>query len=61
MIHHIHRIKGVALMYQLDALAEYAGGIESRLRAELPPERWRPEEWRERLTALCSPLNPVKD
>ncbi|RWS72969.1 hypothetical protein DN597_01685 [Enterobacter cloacae] len=61
MIHHIHRIKGVALMYQLDALAEYAGGIESRLRAELPPERWRPEEWRERLTVLCSPLNPVKD
>ena len=61
MIHHIHRIKGVALMYQLDALAEYAGSIESRLRAELPPERWLPEEWRERLTTLCSPLYPGND
>lgn len=61
MIHHIHRIKGVALMYQLHALAEYAESIEKSLRAELPPEQWRPEQWRQQLSALCSPLNPVKD
>ncbi len=61
MIHHIHRIKGVALMYQLHALAEYAETIEKSLRAELPPEQWRPEQWRQQLWALCSPLNPVKD
>ncbi|MEW5561073.1 response regulator [Enterobacter asburiae] len=45
MLHHIHRIKGVAQMYQIDNLAEYAASLEESLRAGLPREHWQAQTW----------------
>ncbi|MEB5972552.1 ATP-binding protein [Pantoea dispersa] len=60
MVHHIHRIKGVALMYQLHALAEFAATLEASLRADLPAEQWQAAQWQQQLITLTSPPNPCK-
>ncbi|WP_159377974.1 ATP-binding protein [Pantoea dispersa] len=57
MIHHIHRIKGVALMYHLQGLAEFSAELESSLRADIPSEHWTLDQWHEQLNTLCSPSN----
>lgn len=55
MLHHIHRINGVALMYELLELAAFAGELESNLRAELPPEQWQQQVWIQQLNQLSQP------
>jgi hypothetical protein len=55
MLHHIHRINGVALMYELLELAAFAGELESNLRAELPPEQWQQQFWIQQLNQLSQP------
>ncbi|QZY92922.1 response regulator (plasmid) [Pantoea dispersa] len=52
MIHHVHRIRGVAQMYQLETLAEYSAGIELSLRKGLAPEAWETQHWIQKLSQL---------
>lgn len=54
MLHHIHRIRGVAQMYQLDPLAQYASSLEESLRAGLPREHWQAQTWAQMLNKLTS-------
>jgi two-component system sensor histidine kinase EvgS len=55
MLHYIHRIKGVAQMYQIENLADYASLLEEKLQAGLPTECWEPELWVKMLNELTVP------
>ncbi|WP_343552845.1 ATP-binding protein [Pantoea sp.] len=52
MIHFIHRIYGVAQMYQLDELAVCAGKIETHLRHAELPEKPMLTSWQSQLSLL---------
>lgn len=57
MVHHIHRIRGVAQMYHLEMLADYATDLEVALTEGLPSEAWLPERW---ILALRHLITPAK-
>ncbi|WP_413676596.1 ATP-binding protein [Pantoea dispersa] len=52
MIHSIHRIKGVALMYRMSLLADYAADIEQQLRSAKGDEIWPLAVWLAQLQHL---------
>lgn len=61
MVHHIHRIKGVAQMYHLHELAHFSEALESDLRAGLPPDEWALAHWHCQLKILCYSPGSKKD
>ncbi|MFP2505001.1 ATP-binding protein [Buttiauxella gaviniae] len=50
MIHHIHRVKGVAQMYQLTELSEHATKLEDYLRSDSALGAEQLKLWQEKLT-----------
>ncbi len=56
MIHYVHRIAGVAQMYDLGELADFSSHLEQTLRAYPPPEEWCSQQWLEQLNKLIGSL-----
>ncbi|WGK60074.1 ATP-binding protein [Pantoea sp. SS70] len=52
MIHFVHRIRGVAQMYQLDALAQQAEDIETHLRQQPIPAAETLMDWQAQIDSL---------
>jgi two-component system sensor histidine kinase EvgS len=56
MIYYVHRITGVAQMYDLQELAAFSSQLEQTLRADPPPTEWCHQQWLEQLNNLLISL-----
>lgn len=54
LIHYIHRIKGVALMYQLSELAEFTAECEIKLRSSNDIGQWPVDLWSTKIHSIIS-------
>jgi two-component system sensor histidine kinase EvgS len=56
MIYHVHRITGVAQMYDLSELATFSSQLEETLRSQPAPAEWRSQQWLQKLSNLITSL-----
>lgn len=57
LIHYMHRMKGVALMYQLHRLADYCADCEMKLRSKDNAEAWPLTSWASEIENLIAACN----